>query len=68
MKRGSSLKTLVSRVIIGRKAKKMKLYKARELAKLLRVHPKTIYRLGREGKIKRVKTGRAVRFVMPEEE
>jgi excisionase family DNA binding protein len=46
----------------------MKLYKARELAKLLRVHPKTIYRLGREGKIKRVKTGRAVRFVMPEEE
>ena len=46
----------------------MKLYKASELAKLLQVHVKTIYKLGREGKIKRIKVGRAVRFVMPEEE
>ena len=46
----------------------MKLYKAKELAKLLQVHVKTIYKLGREGKIKRIKVGRAVRFVMPEEE
>lgn len=45
----------------------MKLYKAEELAELLQVHIKTIYKLGREGKIKRVKVGRAVRFVMPEE-
>lgn len=46
----------------------MKLYKAEELAKLLQVHVKTIYKLGREGKIKRIKVGRAVRFIMPEEE
>lgn len=46
----------------------MKLYKAGELAKLLRVHEKTVYRLGREGKIKRIKVGRAVRFMLPEEE
>ena len=45
----------------------MKLYKAEELAKLLQVHVKTIYKLGRQGKIQSVKVGRAVRFVMPEE-
>lgn len=46
----------------------MKLYKAEELAKILKVHVRTIYRYGREGKLKRVKVGRAVRFVMPEVE
>lgn len=46
----------------------MKLYTAEELAKRLKLHPKTIYKLGRKGQIKRVKVGRAVRFVMPEEE
>lgn len=44
----------------------MELYKAKELAEILKVHPKTIYRLGREGKLEQVKVGRAVRFVMPE--
>lgn len=43
----------------------MKLYKAEELAKLYQIHPKTVYRLGREGKLKRVKVGRSVRFAEP---
>ena len=43
----------------------MKLYKAEELALLYQIHPKTVYRLGREGKLKRVKVGRAVRFAEP---
>lgn len=46
----------------------MKLYTAEELAKLYQIHPKTVYRLGREGKIERVKVGRSVRFVEPTEE
>lgn len=44
---------------------RMKLYTARELADLLGVHPRTIYRLGREGKLSKVKVGRSVRFFMP---
>lgn len=44
----------------------MKLYKADELAKILKIPVRTIYRLGREGKLKRVKIGRSVRFAMPE--
>lgn len=44
----------------------MKLYTAEELSKILKVHKETIYRLGRSGEIKRLKVGRAVRFVMPE--
>lgn len=43
----------------------MKLYKAEELAELYQIHPKTVYRLGREGKIERRKVGRSVRFVEP---
>ena len=43
----------------------MKLYKAEELAELLQIHPRTVYRLGREGKLKRVKVGRSVRFYEP---
>ena len=46
----------------------MKLYTAKELSRILGVHVKTVYRLGREGKIKRVKAGRTVRFEMPREE
>jgi excisionase family DNA binding protein len=45
-----------------------KLYTAKELASILRVHEKTIYRLGREGKLRRVKVGRSVRFLMPRKE
>lgn len=43
----------------------MKLYTANELAKILRVHPKTVYRLGREGRLELVRVGRSVRFVEP---
>ena len=43
----------------------MKLYTANEFAMLYQIHPKTVYRLGREGKLKRVKVGRAVRFAEP---
>lgn len=43
-----------------------KLYTAEQLADLLQVHKETIYRLGREGKIKRAVTGRSVRFYFSE--
>lgn len=46
----------------------MKLYTAEELAKLYQIHPKTVYRLGREGKLKLVRVGRSVRFYEPTEE
>ena len=51
-------------VIIAR----MRLYKAGEIAEILRVSIGTVYRLGREGKLKRVKVGRSVRFALPEME
>lgn len=44
----------------------MKLYTAEEIAKILKLHIKTVYRMGREGKLKRVKVGRSVRFALPE--
>lgn len=43
----------------------MKLYTANELAKMLRIHPRTVYRLGREGKLELVRVGRSVRFAEP---
>lgn len=43
----------------------MKLYTADELAELLQIHPKTVYRLGREGKLQLVRVGRSVRFTEP---
>lgn len=46
----------------------MKLYKANEIAELLRISIGTVYRLGREGKLKRIKVGRSVRFALPEME
>lgn len=46
----------------------MKLYTAEEIAKLYQIHPKTVYRLGREGKLKLVRVGRSVRFYEPTEE
>lgn len=45
----------------------MKLYTAKELAVVYQIHPKTVYRLGREGKLKRVEVGRSVRFIEPTE-
>ena len=44
------------------------LFTAEQLASMLQVHVKTVYRLRREGKLKYVKVGRAVRFPMPTEE
>ena len=43
----------------------MKLYTANELAEVLQIHPRTVYRLGREGKLKLVRVGRSVRFYEP---
>lgn len=41
----------------------MKPYTAEELAELYQIHPKTVYRLGREGKLKTKRVGRSVRFI-----
>ena len=46
----------------------MKLYTANEMAKLLKVYPKTVYKWGASGKLQRVKIGKAVRFALPETE
>lgn len=43
----------------------MRLYTAEELAKLYQIHPKTVYRLGREGRLKTKRVGRSVRFYEP---
>lgn len=45
-----------------------RLYRATELAEILGVPVGTIYRWGREKKLKRVKVGRTVRFEMPQAE
>lgn len=58
----------ISRVIIFSERSEMKLYKAEEIAEILKLPIRTIYRYGREGKLKRVKVGRHVRFVLPEME
>ena len=46
----------------------MKLYTAKEIAEMLQIHPRTVYRLGREGKLRRVRVGRSVRFCEPKTE
>ena len=46
----------------------MKPYKAKEIAEMYQISIGTVYRLGREGKLKRVKVGRSVRFALPEME
>lgn len=46
----------------------MKLYTANEMAKLLKVYPKTVYKWGASGKLLRVKIGKSVRFALPEME
>lgn len=43
----------------------MELYTANELAEMLKIHPRTVYRLGREGKLQLVRVGRSVRFAEP---
>lgn len=44
-----------------------RLYTARELADILQVHPKTIYRVAMRGEIESYRIGRSVRFVNPME-
>lgn len=44
------------------------LYTASEIAALMKIHKETVYKLGREGKLKRVKVGRSVRFMLPKPE
>ena len=43
----------------------MKLYTANEIAELYKIHPKTAYKLAREGKLEVVRVGRSVRFCEP---
>lgn len=43
-------------------------YTACELAAILQLHPKTVYRLGREGELERVRVGGSVRFYKPKAE
>lgn len=45
-----------------------RLYTARELAKVLQVSAKTIYKLGKEGKIPTYRIGKSVRFEFPSKE
>lgn len=40
----------------------MKLYKAKEIAEMFQISIGTVYRLGREGKLKAVRFGRTVRY------
>ncbi len=42
-----------------------RLYTAKELASILGVNPKTIYKAGQNGQIPTYKIGRSVRFEMP---
>lgn len=46
----------------------MKLYKAKEIAEMLSVSKQTVWRYGRQGKLKRIQVGRTVRFALPEME
>lgn len=45
----------------------MKLYTAKEFAELYKIHPKTAYKLAREGRVQIVRVGRSVRFIEPTE-
>lgn len=42
-----------------------KLYTAKELATILKVSPKTIYKAGQKGLIPSYKVGKSIRFEMP---
>lgn len=46
----------------------MKLYKAEEISKLCQISVGTVYRLGREKKLKTIRVGGSVRFALPEME
>lgn len=44
-----------------------RLYTARELAEIMQVHPKTIYKAAERGEIECYRIGKSVRFVNPME-
>ncbi len=44
----------------------MEIYKAKEIAKMLKVSEQTVRRYGRKGLLETVRMGRTVRYVMPE--
>lgn len=44
-----------------------KLHRARELAEILRVSPRQIYRLAESGEIQSYRIGKSIRFEMPEQ-
>lgn len=46
----------------------MRLYTAKEAAEALRVSKQTIWKYGREGKLKAVRFGRTVRYQLPKED
>lgn len=41
---------------------KMKLYTAKEVAEMLKITVNTVYKFGKEGKLKTYRVGRTVRF------
>ena len=45
-----------------------KLYTAKELARILKCNPQTIYRLADRGEIESVKVGKLRRFLLPDKE
>lgn len=45
---------------------KDKIYTARELAEILKVSPKTIYKAGERGEIPSYRIGKSIRFAMPD--
>ena len=44
-----------------------KLYTAKELSEILKVHPKTIYKAAERGEIESYRVGKSIRFVNPTE-
>ena len=46
----------------------MKLYTAKQMAEMLQVSKKTIWKWGRDGQLPTVRIGRQVRFIMPKGE
>lgn len=45
----------------------MRLYTAKEAAEALRVTKQTVWKYGREGKLKAIRFGRTVRYELPKE-
>ncbi len=43
-----------------------KLYTARELAEIMKINPRTVYRLAEQGEIESYRIGKSIRFLLPE--